>query len=400
MKKPKVKKSVTFGGVSYIEDIPYEGDDDQVNWQIEQDEQYARQLQNQEQSQHVGLQRRGTGRPTPNHSAPQNVNFSVLTPQQYQVSTQQNTSTPPPPVQQPIQPVQQPIQPVQQQYIQPPVAAVTNNQLKPGFEDDAWAPRAGSSPLPQQSRSISSPARSRPTPQVSQQSMVDPELLAKWSGSPALAAANSRPVPPPPVTNNFAQVQQQQQQQVNQFAPVQQQQQTFVPAQQQQQAFVPAQQQNTFTPIQQQQNTANTFVPVQHAPLQQQSSFSGTLQPNNSQTSLQFQQHSPMMSSFQSSPSYQNVVPLQTVLPTPLIPQPTANTSFTPPPPPLPSQQSSFNTVQPQMTGRHWTAATPDNPFGSVQPQVTGFQQSNGYQPSGYQQPQYTGFQQASLGIN
>lgn len=387
--KLKIKKSVTFGAVSYIPYPDEEGDD--VDWQIEQDERYARQLQEQEQN-HVGLQRRGTGRPTPTHSAPQNVNFSVLTPQQFQPPAPTAVSTPP------IQPSPAVTPPA----VNPP-STNNNNQLKPGFEDDAWAPRSSPS-LNNNTRSISSPARSRPTPQVSQQTMVDPELLAKWSGSPALLAANSRPVPAPPVVaNNFAPIQQQTSftQQQSNFTPLQQQPtaSSFTPLQQQPTAnsFTSLQQQptaNNYTSLQQ-QPTANSFTSLQQqnsftslpknlqqqnsfSSLPQQNSFTGSLQPSNSsQTSLRFQQPSPMMNAatpFQSSPSYQNV-PLQSVLPAPLIPQATANTSFTPPP----VHQNSFNVVQPQMTGRNWTTATPDNPFGSgaaanfQQPQNTGF---------------------------
>lgn len=315
--KLKVKKSVTFGGVSYIDDIRYDDEDDQ--WPVEQEQ------------HHVSLQRRGTGRPTPAHSAPQNVNFSVLTPQpfQQQQTTPQETTS----------------QSFQQQQTTPQQNISTISQPKPGFEDDAWAPRPSSSPsIQNNTRSITNnvpppPARQRPTPPVSQQSMVDPELLARWGGSPAFAAANNRPVP---------------------AVPLQQQQNTptssFIPIQQTGSSFTPLQHQNTFS-------TLPTTTTHQFTPLQHQNSFPGALQPNQI-----FQQPSPnMMNSFQ---------PNASPLPPPLIPQATSNSniSFTPP--------QTNNMIQPQMTGRNWATATPDNPFGNVQPQNTAM----------FQQTQNTGF--------
>jgi hypothetical protein len=439
--KLKTKKSVTFGTVSYIEENDnddYEYEEGSVEWQIEQDERLARELQEQEQAHTpvaggsgLGLHRRGTGRPTPTNSAPKGVNSAVLTPQQFKSEplnpTPASKYTPPPP------PQQQPLQPSPASASKPVIPI----SPKPAFEDEAWAPRAGASPSMQPAnttptwnnnqRSISTPPttissvpppmppRQRPKPPASQQSLVDPQLLAKWSGSPALATANSRPVPPPPppstVNNNINALQALQQQQQamfyqqqpqlptgnNSFTSLQQQPMgtgisnnfTSPPPPQQQLvtgfgSFTSLQGNNSFTTLQQQ---PTGFTPPQ--PQQQQHSLfnnSPSIQPNN-------QQYMRSPTSMQQNQSLS--VPLQSVLP-----------------PALSPQMQNINT--PQMTGsvagRNWAAATPDNPFGGassstvpvpiynstggtfqqIQQQFNNLtQQNTGFIPQAQQQQQY-----------
>ncbi|KAI7898270.1 uncharacterized protein BX663DRAFT_556069 [Cokeromyces recurvatus] len=309
--RPKIKKKVTFGPVSYIDDIKDEDEHD-VQWQIEQDEKLARQLQEQEEQHHVGLHRRGTGRPTPLHSAPRDVNPTVLTPQQFKM---------------------EPLQPVQSTTT-PPILQQSRNitptlMNKPTFEDDAWAPRTteqtsgwnnnnnnnnrvssmiataspsitripgvamtaavpSAPPLPPQT-----PPRQRPVSQIPQQNRVDPQLLAKWGTSPVLATSQNRPVPPPPTNSN------------NHFVPLN----------------------NNMTsspsPLQQKAIHTNTnMITGNH--------FGTSLPPSNS-FNMQYQNASP------------RTVPLQSVLPSPIVPQP------------ISLQQ-----------GRNWANATPDNPFGGA----------------------------------
>jgi hypothetical protein len=349
--KIKTKKSVTFGAVSYIPDSDDEQEDD-VQWQIEQDERLARQLQEEEQGQTntVGLQRRGTARPTPSHSAPRDVNSSVLIPQQFHSDLLKPVPAAPvaASVPAPMKPVVAAAAPV----AVPLSAPMAINAAQPGFEDDAWAPR-GNSPsvqpaststwTPPQQTPPQMPPRQRPTPQLSQQSMVDPQLLAKWGGSPALAAANTnRPVPPPP-TNRFASLQQIQQQQQQQL-------------QQQNQQISSAS-----VPVIQSQ-ASMTSLPVQNT-MYQKSVMTGSFASSpsappsialfSSAPSLQVQQQQGFMNAspslYNSQPTaVQQTVPLQSVLPPPLLPQATG--------------------YSPQMTGasRNWANATPDNPFGSA----------------------------------
>lgn len=184
---PKIKKrkSVSFGDVSYIEATPYEEEhDDNVLNQIEEDERLARELQEQEDQEYnrVGLQRRGTGRTYPAPPVP-DVSMS---PQQ--LPSQLNTpasSMPAPPS---------------------PANAFSNNQSNSGFEDDAWTPR----PSPQAPSHWNPPQHTGPSiPPISPQ-IVDPQYLAKWGGSPALAEANLRPVPAPPTSFTPSPLQQQQ----------------------------------------------------------------------------------------------------------------------------------------------------------------------------------------------
>jgi hypothetical protein len=348
--KMKTKKSVTFGSVSYIPDSDQE-DDDNVQWQIEQDERLARQLQEEEQGQTntVGLQRRGTARPTPSHSAPRDVNSSVLVPQQFHSDLLKPVPAAPVSTSAPA-----PMKPVQAAPAAVASAPKITNAAQPGFEDDAWTPRAHSPSVqpastsswtPPQQTPPQMPPRQRPTPQLSQQSMVDPQLLAKWSGSPALATANTnRPVPPPPSsnTNKFASLQQIQQQQQQQLS------------QQISNASVPAVQSQTALPVQntiyQQPAMTGSFTSPSAPALPSSTMF-------NSTPSLQVQQQ--QQSFINASPSLyhqpaaiQQSVPLQSVLPPALAPQATG--------------------YSPQMTGasRNWANATPDNPFGGNSPMM------------------------------
>lgn len=422
--KMKVKKSVTFGAVSYIHEDGDSDNEDDVQWQIEQDEILARQLQEQEQQNGGGgsssLHRRGTGRPTPSHAAPRDVTSSVLTPQQF-VSLKPVQASP---VQSP--PPQQQQQQQQQQRETTPLAALPahhNNAPppKPAFEDDAWAPRTNSSPLVQAAATaspawnaaqrtntlppnVSSPARQRPTPQLSQQSMVDPQLLAKWGGSPALAAANSRPVPPPPTTatittpnTNFAPLQRSatMQPQTTGFQPQgsmtslptmlnqgstaslptlqPQASMTSLPQMQQPAPATPNFANNVF----QQQPTGTSFASPS---VQQQPQFTNNSNNNSSSSLNQYMYHQP-------SPQ---VVPLNSVLPPALQPQLTASS--------YQSTVSSFGSpqIQPQTTGaagRNWANATPDNPFGSgALNNPAMMQQQQQQQPNYGILPQNTGF--------
>lgn len=293
-KKNKVKKSVTFGAVSYIEVENDEDEDDNgennVQWQIEQDERLARQLQEQEQG--PGLQRRGTGRPTPAQSAPRGVNSSVLTPHKFSSEPLKPTPAAPSPVKNNV-----PIPP-------------------PKFEDDAWAPRSISQNTPPQI-----PPRQQQQPQTQQpqqqQSLVDPQLLSKWGGSPGLAAANSRPVPPPPTANSpnhqalnslltTNNNQSMYYQPNNSFTTTQPPPQLSTSG-----SFTPQQQQlstgGSFTPGQQHLNTGGSFTAghspaLQHQPLSTSGSFTHQLNTSGNftpgQTPQQQQQSLPTGGSF------------------------------------------------------------------------------------------------------
>lgn len=205
----------------------------------------------------------------------------------------------------------------------PPNTVIVVN--KSGFEDDAWTPRSSHSPSVQtsvftsnnvsNSPSINSaapqlPARSRPTPQISQQSSVDPQLLAKWGGSPSLAAANQQPVPPiPSAPNNSSTVGFNQ---VNSFGH-----------------------QSSLQPFQQQQQQQARLSPIMTA----NNSFTGT------SPSMQHQQPTQFASQFSTLPQHSSthtmhITPLQPALQPPLVPQPTIS----------PVSSYNMNPVQPQMT--------------------------------------------------
>lgn len=393
----KVKKSVTFGAVSYIvehnDDDEEEEEDGSVQWQIEQDERLARQLQ--EQDHHLGgLHRRGTGRPTPAQSAPRGVNPAVLTPQKF--TPEPLKPTPSPPQQQPLQPVKNVI------------------QTPPKFDDDAWAPRSSASiasaatpswnPTAVQASSVQAASHQRPAPQVSQQSLVDPQLLAKWGGSPSLAAANSRPVPPPPTVAssplhqslNSLPVQQQpmfhqQQPNNNSFTSLQSNS-SFVSAQSTA-SFASTQPSNNFAQPQQQLSTGSSFqqpstgsFTTQQAPtsfqqplstgnnFQQQLSTGNSFQQQANVNNYQLPNNSGSFSSLPQTTNFQRQLPtsngsfssLQTgnSLQQPSNFQQQGYVPFNP----SPSMQPAYLGVQPQPTGANWAAATPANPFGGASP--------------------------------
>ncbi|KAI9320560.1 hypothetical protein BX666DRAFT_1909141 [Dichotomocladium elegans] len=160
----KIKKKVSFGATSIIDD----SDDESVGpmngrmvSQIQDDERYARQLQeeyNQEaqsqaysishpEIQHspphghgVGLRRRGTGRPTPNNIAPRDVNSAMMDKIKSQLSSEplkpSPVTPPPPPRNNTTSPALVPASVTPAPAEQP---AMTHST---GFADDAWAPRA------------------------------------------------------------------------------------------------------------------------------------------------------------------------------------------------------------------------------------------------------------------
>ncbi|KAI9262560.1 hypothetical protein EDC94DRAFT_608483 [Helicostylum pulchrum] len=178
------------------------------------------------------------------------------------------------------------------------------------------------------------------------------------------------------------------------------------------------QQQPAQTGFQQQQPAQTGFQQQQPAQtgFQQQPMQTGFQQQQPQQASWQAQQLQPQMTGFPpgsqvigqagySQPMATATVPLSSILPQPL--QPSAA-----------GQQQGLQraqTIGVQATGRHWGAATPDNPFGSptlspLQAQMTGVQFSTPSpqafhqsplqsQATGYMQPQMTGYQQPSNSI-
>ncbi|KAI7890538.1 uncharacterized protein EV154DRAFT_444474, partial [Mucor mucedo] len=411
----KVKKHVTFGAVSYIvendDDNDGEEDEGSVLWQIEQDERLARQLQ--EQDHHAGgLQRRGTGRPTPAQSAPRGVNSAVLTPQKF--NPEPLKPTPPLPQQQPLQPVPN----------APPAL--------PKFEDDAWAPRSSPSTAPStaptwnQASAQTPPttlaaSRQRPTPPVPQQSLVDPQLLAKWGGSPSLAAANSRPVPPPPTVAssplhqplNSLPTQQQptfHQQPSNSSFSTLQSNNSFVTAQstpsfaptttstqfppaQPTNNFVPTQTPNNFASPQQQLTTGNSFQQPTSA-----GSFTSTNFQHQLPTGNSFQNQAHTGNSFQQQPrSIQN----QT---TGLQHQASGLQQVNVNSYQLPNHSGSFSSSLPQTSFQH-QLPTSNGSFSSLQTGNTNFQQPANFQQQHQQQQGYAAFnhspsmQSAYLGV-
>ncbi|KAI8380209.1 hypothetical protein BD560DRAFT_365520 [Blakeslea trispora] len=362
--KPKIKKSVTFGGVSYIDDHPYSDDEEEEGshqWQIQQDEAFARQLQQQEDSashDHVSLRRRGTGRPTPAHAAPRDIDSTVLAPQHFHSAPLVPTvAAPSPPTQ------------TSAQTLPTQASANTNNS----FDDDAWAPRAGTSPAITAPHLNSGPSSSPSLPQrPSQQSLVDPQMVAKWGGSPSLAYANTRPVPPVPakdvpmINRNHVPLNQLHHSSMPNLH------QTTSPSLQHNMA--PLQHSNSMASLQQSSNISP--LPVQPQPTSNSAySFNGS---NHFAPSPTPQQANMLSHQFSQPIPPQNTasVPLQSVLPTPLVPQ------------------SSPSYLQPQMTGanRNWANATPDNPFGGNQSSPLAQHQVTNNPNLQYQQPQVTGF--------
>ncbi|KAI8996846.1 hypothetical protein BDB01DRAFT_830492 [Pilobolus umbonatus] len=241
-KKRKVKKTVTFGPVTYI-DIDYSSVNNNnkqanydTNWQIAQDEKLARQLQEAENVRDEGksgqpnmlLHRKATGRALPNHPYIQTA--SPVQIEQLMKSTAPLKPTPAPTSVQP---------PLNQNTINPDL--FRKQAEVSGFDDDAWKPRSSPSLSSNQSHNNASPHSNHsnitdkkglntndnnsinnlfiikppnlpPRNSDSAGTSLDslkPDLLPKWTGSPALP--NKRPVPPlptnsapgmPPVINN------------------------------------------------------------------------------------------------------------------------------------------------------------------------------------------------------
>ncbi|ORX59383.1 hypothetical protein DM01DRAFT_1184680 [Hesseltinella vesiculosa] len=211
----KGKKSVTFGSTTTIHDS--DGfDADARQRQIDEDERFARQLQQEEDKQspnRTHLQRRGTGRPTPSVSAPKDMNTEIMDKIKSQLSSQplqpkpaapslpsrssMAINTPPPTAS------STPIAPTPSAPPPPPAAAASfastpapaTAPAASGFQDDAWTNRPTNGPasttwtspaqpsapsLPQQPQPPAMPARQRPTPQVSQTNAVNPQQLNQW----------------------------------------------------------------------------------------------------------------------------------------------------------------------------------------------------------------------------
>ncbi|CAO3702778.1 unnamed protein product [Rhizopus stolonifer] len=421
------KKSVTFGPVTYIEDyaVIVDGDEEtggyllfEKDQQIIKDEQFARMLQEQENRQaqqpHVGLHRRPTGRPTPSHSAPAGVDFNTL------ANTKANQEPLNPTPSQPQIPL---LLPASSQH----AAAISHQQQAPitsqsGFEDDAWTPRPSQSPSIQSSTfnsvsvtsttASSTQPRQRPAPQISQQSLVDPQLLSKWGGSSPLAVI--APISDPIPSNNllgynqanvaFNQsnplaLQQQQQTALGSQSPLTPSNNGFNGASPSFQSQKPALNQfnslttsnNSFTgaspSLQSQQldhghlapmATGNNSFTGTSPSLQQQSSFNTLTVGNNNFTgsspSLQNQQlgqsnsfttvnnnFTVASSSLQSTGFISPSPSLQHLQSSPSMHTTSLQSGL---PPMVP--QSSIIPIQPQTTAaRNWASATPDNPFGN-----------------------------------
>ncbi|KAF7732290.1 cytoskeletal protein binding protein [Apophysomyces ossiformis] len=415
----KGKKTVTFGATSIIDDGAEAEDDgyyaqgsassDNVQWQIEQDERLARQLQEEENKgsnspvqRSVGLQRRGTGRPTPSNAAPKDVNSDILEKIKSQLSTEPLKPSPAVPIS-PALPSAPPATALPQQ-------PASNKQTSHvGFEDDAWAPRA-SSPIampassktaadeamaqtkaawsapappappppppapvvappannlnvqpmmnstqvappppprapPVQQAPVPLPPRQRPTPQLSQQNKVDSQLLSQWTnganGNNSATQQSSVPQPQQPTPSaTFP----------HNSGTLQQQ--AFV---MQQQAVSPqayGMQQQQQTPIMQvQPPQIQASQPQSYVNLQQQPQVTGMqlppqqLQPYNqaANTGMQFMQV-PLQQSVQ-NPQFTGMHP------TPSVASTTVPLSSVLPAPLVPSSASMAGMQPQQMTG-------------------------------------------------
>lgn len=414
--KRKMKKSVSFGAISVIDDSDNEsvGGYGMVNrqHQIDEDERIARQLQEEynaqaQQSQQgspsirgVGLQRRGTGRPTPSTSAPRDVNTDIMDKIKSQLSSQPLTPTPA----QPSSPAtatttSHPPPPPPP----PPAAAAANAPLQPtpvarqqtGFADDAWAPRASGSPnvsnsqpdamtqtkaawfappppppppvssqnqahfapmqnpnltgiqqqqplqqSPQQPP-VSLPPRQRPTPPAPQNNKVDPQMLSQWTSPNQQSQQQPQP-------------QMQVQQMVAQFNTGN----PPAPQQQQQPALPPRSPMNQFiqSPATTAQANMGMMQQQQQPPLPPRSpmnQFNATTQPQfmqNTGSPSQFVQQQPFIQQQQQQPPVMqqapmSSVPVNSVLPPALVPM---NTGM---------QQPALQ-PQPTGTGASWAAAS------------------------------------------
>ncbi|GAA5807961.1 hypothetical protein MFLAVUS_011464 [Mucor flavus] len=439
--------------------------------QMEKDEELARKLQREWESSEAGSKGKAASsnaRPRPNVSAPKDIHPDLLD----FIGTQLTSSD-----------------------------AATSKGKEPekaqrdlvGFNDDAWAPRAGSSPVVTMSPMKATPAPAPaapaapagPTPEQTKAAEAERKRIAEEEQIQKiqLMSLQRQAQEQQKQLEQLQQLtkqqlelqkqlamqtgsQQQQHQQQVQMQQVQQQQQQL----QQQLAQQPSQLQPSFamqpqhTAMQSQQTPTGRARPTagnrlnpdislgqwqpnqaaqtgfqqqqqqqQQQPAltgfqQQQPAFTGFqqqamqtgFQPQQQpqQASWQAQQLQPQMTGFPpgsqviGQPSYNQpmataTVPLSSILPQPL--QPSA----------AGQQQGGglqrAQTIGVQATGRHWGAATPDNPFGSptlspLQAQMTGVQFSTPSpqafhqsplqsQATGYMQPQMTGFQQPSNSI-
>ncbi|KAI9262415.1 hypothetical protein BDA99DRAFT_511136 [Phascolomyces articulosus] len=429
--KKKGKKSVSFGATSVIDD----SDDESAAWggrgpmgppssshhvqsQIDEDERLARQLQQQFDAQEGGspvfnrgnnnnhLQRRGTGRPTPNNPATRGVNTAMMDKIKTQLSS---TPLQPTPAAAPVaQHTPPPATPPRDNVVStPPLQPTVNNngviaRQQTGFSDDAWAPRATSSPSPSPAIANNvAPASAPPPPPPQQQQTVGDAMAqtkAAWSAPapppappapvvqqhqqqpmnhvptpppsqpPVPLPPRQRPTPPTPQQNNKVDVQmlsqwtspngvqQPQQQQQQPISNVQQMAMQFGGNQQQQQQQPPpppprSPMMNQFVP---QQQSAPQPPPAQtqfmQAPPPQNPAFTAhsPVQQNQFIPQQQQQQQQPMMmQQQQQQPQMVANVPVNAALPQPLVPMATGM-----------SGQSA------QSEGRTWANATPDNPFG------------------------------------
>lgn len=430
--------------------------------QIEKDEELARKLQREWESSESGSKTRGvstSARPRPNVSAPKDIHPDLLDFIGTQITASSNDSKGKEPEKQ--------------------------GDLV-GFNDDAWAPRASTSPTaamspmkpaPPAAAAPIAPVPTGPTPEqvkaaeAERKRIAEEEQIQKIQLMSLQRQAQEQQKQLEQLQQLTKQqlelqkqlamqtgTQQQQHQQQLQMQQVQAQQQQL----QQQLAQQPAQLQPSFamqpqltamqqpqltamgpqfTAMQSQQSTARQrptpsnklnsdpslgqWQPNQTGFQQQQPMQTGFQQQNNfqpqqpqpqhQQASWQAQQLQPQMTGFPASsqpigqqggynqPMATASVPLSSILPQPLLPSAAGQ------------QQGGggglqrAQTLGVQQTGRHWGAATPDNPFGSptlspLQAQMTGVQFSTPSpqafhqsplqsQATGYMQPQMTGFQ-------
>ncbi|KAI7850276.1 hypothetical protein BDC45DRAFT_609014 [Circinella umbellata] len=417
--RKKGKKSVSFGATSVIDDSDDEsaawgravdGSSHHVQSQIEEDERLARQLQQQFNSQEGGspvfnrgnnngghLQRRGTGRPTPSNAAPRGVNTAMMDTIKNQLSSTPLQPTPaavtsPAPHQQQQQgpPATPPRDNVVSSIPLAPTPVVSGGiaRQQTGFSDDAWAPRAASSPSrspaivnvnnmtptppssgsgaastpavadamaqtkaawaapqpqppappapvvqqhvptpPPSQPPVTLPPRQRPTPPTPQQNTkVDAQMLSQWT-----SPTGNQPQQPQ-VSSNV-------QQMAMQFGGNNQQQPPPPPPRSPINQFIPQSQQSAPPPVQQQSQ-------FMQAPPSQNPAFTAH-SPVQQNQFIQQQQQPQQQMMMQQQPNIVTNVPVNAALPQPLVPMATGM-----------SNQSS------QSEGRSWANATPDNPFG------------------------------------
>ncbi|KAI8341915.1 hypothetical protein BC941DRAFT_369299 [Chlamydoabsidia padenii] len=402
----KRKKSVTFGITSFIEDDDngdYGGADQdaQRRRQIEEDERFARQLQLQENdTTRTNLHRRGTGRPTPSTSAPKDMNAQIMDKIKSQLGSEPLKPSPISPSKQPasLQPSSSvPPAPLQPSSSAPPPPAPPLSNQSTGFQDDAWTNRASGS-------STNPPANNQPATQWASNPTV-PSAPPSWtnntnnhttSSSPAAVSAQLN-LQAPTFTQSTSPMIQQQQQQISP-SPIQQQTAPpVVPLPPRQRPTPQVSQTNQVNPQLLAQWTNGTPSPQQQQPAAVPAQHQPVLPPRSPNMLMQSQQtgygqqlgyiqQSPQQAGFAQPqmgyPQQQQtgyMQPQQTFLQPTMQPQGTAMNvpvSSVLPPPLVPTSTP----LKPQPTGRNWTSATPDNPFGngpSHQPPTTMTQQGS-----------------------